>query len=114
MSKFESWDTQDLIDEKLCLAKELDRIAARIARVEGMVEHMEDVIYDEAGDLQFELDELNDEYTALTERLAQVEARLRRQFSSLDILVAQMRNTGNYLTSQLASLSTSSGNGSKP
>lgn len=58
--------------------------------------------------LQASISDISEARTALTERLAQVEARLRRQFSSLDILVAQMRNTGNYLTSQLASLSTSS------
>ena len=58
--------------------------------------------------LQSSVSDISDAREALAERLTQVEARLRRQFTSLDILVAQMRNTGNYLASQLASLSTSS------
>ena len=58
--------------------------------------------------LQASISDLGDAREALADRLTRVEARLRRQFTSLDILVAQMRNTGNYLSSQLASLSTSS------
>jgi len=58
--------------------------------------------------LQNSISDISEARTALAERLTQVEARLRRQFTSLDILVAQLRNTGNYLATQLASLPTSS------
>lgn len=42
--------------------------------------------------------------TALIERLTQVEARYRKQFSALDTLVASMNKTSTYLTQQLANL----------
>ncbi len=42
--------------------------------------------------------------TALTDRLTQVEARYRKQFSALDTLVASMNQTSSWLTQQLASL----------
>jgi len=60
--------------------------------------------------LQESISDIGKAREALAERLTRVEERLRRQFSSLDILVAQLRNTGNYLTSQLASLSGGSNN----
>lgn len=41
---------------------------------------------------------------ALTNRLAQVEERYRKQFSSLDTLIARMNQTSSWLTQQLASL----------
>lgn len=41
---------------------------------------------------------------ALDRRLEQVEARLRSQFTALDTMVAQFRNTGDFLTRQLNSL----------
>lgn len=42
---------------------------------------------------------------ALDRRMEQVEARLRRQFTALDGLVAQLNTTSNFLTQQLAGLS---------
>jgi flagellar hook-associated protein 2 len=41
---------------------------------------------------------------ALDRRLEQVEARLRTQFTALDTLVAQMKNTGDFLNRQLSAL----------
>ncbi|MDP3036390.1 MAG: flagellar filament capping protein FliD, partial [Rhodocyclaceae bacterium] len=43
-------------------------------------------------------------------RLAQVEKRYRAQFSALDVLVASMNQTSNYLTQQLANLPGASNN----
>ena len=60
--------------------------------------------------LQDSISDIGEAREALAERLVRVEQRLRRQFSSLDILVAQLRNTGNYLTTQLASLNGSRNN----
>lgn len=41
---------------------------------------------------------------AFSDRLTQIEARYRKQFSSLDTLVASMNKTSTYLTQQLANL----------
>lgn len=60
--------------------------------------------------LQDSISDIGKAREALAERLTRVEERLRRQFSSLDILVAQLRNTGNYLTTQLASLDSGNSN----
>ncbi|MDP3032225.1 MAG: flagellar filament capping protein FliD, partial [Rhodocyclaceae bacterium] len=47
---------------------------------------------------------------ALQLRLLQVEKRYRAQFTALDVLVASMNQTSNYLTQQLASLPGASNN----
>jgi flagellar hook-associated protein 2 len=44
--------------------------------------------------------------TALSARLTVIEARYRAQFTSLDTLVASMKNTSTYLTQQLDALTT--------
>ena len=49
--------------------------------------------------------DLGNRRTTLERRLAQIEARYRKQFNSLDSLVASMQATSQYLTQQLASLS---------
>lgn len=54
--------------------------------------------------------ELGKRQTALLDRLTQVEARYRKQFSALDSLVASMNKTSSYLTQQLASLPGASSN----
>ena len=41
---------------------------------------------------------------AISSRLTQIEARYRRQFTSLDTLISGMTTTSNYLTQQLANL----------
>ncbi|MDP2786070.1 MAG: flagellar filament capping protein FliD [Sulfurimicrobium sp.] len=41
---------------------------------------------------------------SIQQRLVQIEARYRKQFSSLDTLIAGMTQTSNYLTQQLANL----------
>jgi len=46
----------------------------------------------------------------LSDRLTTIEARYRSQFTSLDTLIAGMKQTSNYLTQQLANLSSSSSN----
>lgn len=45
--------------------------------------------------------------TTLSDRLVQIEARYRKQFSSLDSLVASMQQTSQFLTQQLANLPSS-------
>ena len=46
--------------------------------------------------------------TRLSDRLVQIEARYRKQYSNLDTLVASMQQTSQYLTQQLANLPTNS------
>ena len=54
--------------------------------------------------LQTRLDGLDDKRDALTRRMDAYEARLNAQFTAMDILVAQLQSTGNFLTQQLANL----------
>lgn len=42
--------------------------------------------------------------TAITRRLTDVEARYRKEFTSLDVLLGNMKSTSSYLTQQLAAL----------
>jgi flagellar hook-associated protein 2 len=51
---------------------------------------------------------LNRQRERLAERLTQIEARYKRQFSALDTLIASMNTTSSYLTRQLANLPGSS------
>lgn len=54
--------------------------------------------------------DLGKRQSALADRLTQVEARYRKQFSSLDTLIAGMNKTSSYLNQQLASLPGASSN----
>ncbi len=51
--------------------------------------------------LNKQLDDITKQRSALALRLEKVEARYRAQFSSLDILVSQLNQTGDFLTQQL-------------
>jgi flagellar hook-associated protein 2 len=50
------------------------------------------------------LRDIDDQRTALDQRLALLEDRYRTQFNALDGLLAQISSTGNFLTQQLAAL----------
>jgi flagellar hook-associated protein 2 len=54
--------------------------------------------------LESRIDNIDDDRDTLARRMVALEARLRAQFTAMDILVAQLRSTSNFLTSQLASL----------
>ncbi len=54
--------------------------------------------------LNSELDDLDDDVANHTYRMEQLEARLRKKYSGLDVLLAQMQSSQQYLTAQLASL----------
>lgn len=51
-----------------------------------------------------QLKDISKQQDALNTRMAAVQARYLAQFTALDTLVAQMKNTGTYLTQQLANL----------
>ena len=54
--------------------------------------------------LKGELKDIERDKEAFNLRMAQVETRLRKQFTALDSLLSQMQSTSSYLTQQLASL----------
>jgi len=63
------------------------------------------------GSMKFREDSINSELKQLETdkdnhayRMEQLEIRLRKQYSSLDVLIAQMKSSGSFLSSQLASL----------
>ncbi|WP_337841121.1 flagellar filament capping protein FliD [Rheinheimera sp.] len=63
------------------------------------------VIKGRQDDINVELRDLDDDTENLNYRMTTLEANLRKKYSALDVLIAQMNSTNNYLTSQLASLS---------
>jgi flagellar hook-associated protein 2 len=50
------------------------------------------------------LEDIEDERFKLEDRILALEARLVRQFSALDALIAQFNQTSSFLTQQLANL----------
>jgi flagellar hook-associated protein 2 len=53
---------------------------------------------------QSSIGDIADERIALDDKMTALETRLRAQFSALDSLLSQLKNTSDYLTQQLASL----------
>jgi flagellar hook-associated protein 2 len=74
-----------------------ERLAALTAR-DGLIAARSD-------GLTSSIKDLGRQREALALRLTQIEARYRRQFTALDSLVASMQQTSQYLTQQLANLS---------
>lgn len=54
--------------------------------------------------LNAELKQLENDRSNHAYRMEQLEIRLRKQYSSLDVLIAQMKSSGDFLSGQLASL----------
>ncbi len=52
------------------------------------------------------IEQVNNDRENLSRRLVSFEARIRQQFTAMDVLVSQLRSTSDFLTSQLASLPT--------
>jgi flagellar hook-associated protein 2 len=100
------------------LAKALDEDPEGVAKLFGsengvaarMFSQLEDRLATE-GDiegrntrLKSELKDIARDKEALNLRMAQVETRLRKQFTALDSLLSQMQSTSSYLTQQLSNL----------
>lgn len=83
--------------------------AARLGTLTGMWLEDGGLIESRTDGLDSRIEDLEDRQNAMDRRLAQVEARYLRQFSSLDSLMSQLQGTSNFLTSQLASLPGSGG-----
>jgi flagellar hook-associated protein 2 len=54
--------------------------------------------------LNLQLDDLEDDVLSHQYRMSELEGRLRKQYSGLDVLLAQMQSTQSYLSAQLSSL----------
>jgi flagellar hook-associated protein 2 len=54
--------------------------------------------------LQASIDAIEDDREALNLRLEGIEARFRRQFNALDVLLANLSSTGDFLIRQLDSI----------
>ncbi|XOV88287.1 MAG: flagellar filament capping protein FliD [Pseudomonadota bacterium] len=54
--------------------------------------------------IESSIDRIDEDRSDLDFRLDRIEARLRAQFTTLDLLVSQLQGTGSFLTSALASL----------
>lgn len=79
------------------VATRLDALLARYVDDNGLIEARTE-------GLQARVEDVAKAREALEFRLQKVEERLRRQFSALDGLVAQLRNTSDFLTRQLDAL----------
>jgi len=78
--------------------------AVRLGSLTGMWLEDGGLIDSRTDGLDSRIEDLEDRQTAMDRRLAQVEARYLKQFSSLDSLMSQLQGTSNFLTSQLAAL----------
>jgi flagellar hook-associated protein 2 len=56
--------------------------------------------------IQSQIEDISDDRASLQRRLTTIEARLRSQFTALDLLVSQLQSTSSYLSQQLATLPT--------
>ena len=54
--------------------------------------------------VQTRLEDIGEDRVALAARLERMETRLVRQFASLDTLLADLQNTSNFLSQQLANV----------
>ncbi len=79
------------------IAGQLDDLLGSFLDGDGFIASREESINDS-------LDDIEDDRLRLEDRLAALEARLIRQFSALDVLVAQFNQTSSFLTQQLANL----------
>lgn len=74
----------------------------------GMLDSKNGLIAAKTTGINSSIKQVADQRDALNRRLTVIEANYRSQFNALDTLVSQLTNTGNFLTQQLSSLSSSS------
>lgn len=79
------------------MAETLDSLIGNLLKTDGLIESREN-------GLQKGLDDIADDRTQLEIRISSIEARLIRQFSTLDQLVSNLKTTSSFLSSQLANL----------
>jgi flagellar hook-associated protein 2 len=81
----------------------IDTAAKGMVETDGLIESRTD-------GLNASIKSITQQSESIQQRLIQTEARYRRQFTSLDTLIASMTRTSNYLTQQLANLPGAGGN----
>lgn len=96
------------------LNDDFDAVAELIAGDSGIADELDDkldsflqsggVISSINATLESQLKDIEEQRSALNLRIESVESRLRKQFTNMDIIVAQFNNTGDFLTQQLDSL----------
>ncbi|GAP76090.1 flagellar hook-associated protein FliD [Pseudoalteromonas sp. SW0106-04] len=79
------------------VAKKLDELLGSFVDSGGILKTREQ-------DINNQIDELEDDVLDHQYRMGELETRLRKQYSNLDVLLAQMSSTQQYLGAQLASL----------
>jgi flagellar hook-associated protein 2 len=79
------------------IAKKFEELLENYVDSDGILKQREDSLTAQRDDL--EDDVANHEF-----RMSELEGRLRKQYSGLDVLLAQMQSTQTYLSAQLSSL----------
>lgn len=103
---------EDALDA--ALNDDFDAVAELIAGDNGVANQLEDkldsflqsggVISSINDTLEKQLTDIDEQRVALDLRIDSVEQRLRKQFTNMDIIVAQFNTTGDFLTQQLESI----------
>lgn len=79
------------------IAKQIDELLDDYLASDGGLEERTTILNDR-------IDKINDDRLVLNDRLERYQARLVAQFTALDQLVANLKNTSDFLTQQLANL----------
>ncbi|MFY8272920.1 flagellar filament capping protein FliD [Pseudoalteromonas sp. SSDWG2] len=81
-----------------------DGVATKLDELLGVFVDSGGILKDREEDINNQLDDLEDDVANHEYRMQELEVRLRKQYSGLDVLLAQMQSTQQYLSAQLASL----------
>lgn len=103
----------DMLSE--ALATDFDSVANLLAGEGGIMTKFDDAIDDLTNSadgmltarnktLQDQLKDIDDQRAAFEVRMTSFTERIRQQFTTMDIIVAQFKNTGDFLTQQLESI----------
>ncbi|MAZ66836.1 MAG: hypothetical protein CMF25_06975 [Kangiellaceae bacterium] len=79
------------------VSDQLDTILSDILASDGLFSN-------KTSALQAQITDYNEQLTALDLRMSQLETRLMKQFTAMDIIVGRFNNTGSFLESQLKNL----------
>jgi flagellar hook-associated protein 2 len=89
----------------------------KISLSDGVAQQLDSLLTDVLGSegplnsrtesLNKQMDQIDDERDKLDVRMSALEARYKAQFTAMDLLVSRLTATGNYLTQQLSSSSSS-------
>ncbi|GGI16374.1 flagellar filament capping protein FliD [Oxalicibacterium faecigallinarum] len=89
------------IDFSQGFADRLNKLASSFIGTDGKISALRD-------GLNASIKDLTKRYDAMEARLTDIEARYRKQFSALDVMIASMQSTGDFLTQQLEQIKANS------